>query len=87
MALSTAVADTLLHFHGDKSAEIASELAALYEAARDYARAALHCRVAAHHASRLSASQEALVGDGRGLGPRGNAGDDRRARLETELGL
>ena len=86
VALSTAVADTLLHFHGDKSAEIASELAALYEAARDYARAALHCRVAAHHASRLSASQEALVLARRGLGLLEGT-PETRARLETELGL
>lgn len=86
VALSAAVANTLLHFYGGKASEIASELAALYEAARDSLRAAQHCRVAALHASRLSASQEAVVLAARGLRLLEGA-PETRERLDAELGL
>ena len=40
VTLSSTVAETLLRLHGARHQEIASELAALFEAARDFARAA-----------------------------------------------
>ena len=86
VALSAAVAETLTEFHGSRDAEIATELAALYEAARNNLRAAQYCRVATQQAAQLFASQEVLVLAKRGLalleGTRVT-----RERQETELGL
>ena len=45
--LSSTVAETLLRLHGARHQEIASELAALFEAARNFSRAAEYCRLAA----------------------------------------
>lgn len=86
VALNKAVADTLLQMHGSRASDIAAELAALYEAARDTQRAAHYWLLATQNAARLFASQEVL-----GLASRGLALLDTAAatheRLVTELGL
>lgn len=66
-ALSTAVAEALLGYHGDQSAAVASELALLFEAGRDFARAADSFVAAAQNAARVYANQEAVVLLGRAL--------------------
>lgn len=65
--LSGAVAESLLAHHGEKSAHVAAELALLYEAARDFDRAAEQCLIAARNAVRVFAPQEAVVLARRGL--------------------
>jgi predicted ATPase len=66
-ASSAAVAEALLAFHGNQSGAVASELAHLYETARDFGRAAGYFRLAAQRASQVFASQEAVVLARRGL--------------------
>src|SRR5262249_49344930 len=60
-SLCTAVAEALLGYYGEQSAAVASELALLFEAGRDFARAADSFMVAAHNASRVYANQEAVA--------------------------
>jgi predicted ATPase len=64
--LSAAVARALLAYYGRNPA-VGTELALLFEAARDTARAADHFLEAAEHAVRLSAHREAAVLARRGL--------------------
>jgi predicted ATPase len=59
--LSATVAEALLGCFGKQSATVASELAFLFEAARDWSRAAEHYLVAANNASEVFALQEAGV--------------------------
>ena len=59
-SLSAAVAGTLQTFYGERSAEIASTLAFLFEAARDFARAADHFLQAARNSARVFANHEAI---------------------------
>src|SRR5262249_24864830 len=66
-ALSAAVAQALLGHYGEKSGDVASELALLMEAARDFSRAANYFLVAAQHAARICANQEAVALARRGL--------------------
>lgn len=65
--LSRAVADALLRCYGDRNRETASELAALYEAARDLIQAARCYRLAAENAVHVFASREAIALAHRGL--------------------
>src|SRR6516225_5663244 len=58
-AWSAAAAQTLLAHYGEQSVAVAGELALLFEAARDWARAAEYFLVAAQNAARVSAMQEA----------------------------
>jgi serine/threonine protein kinase len=67
MALSASVAEALLDFYGDQHSVIASRLAMLFEAARDFARASEYFRIAAENAVRVSANQEAVALSQRGL--------------------
>ena len=60
-ALSAAVANALAAHHGDARSEIASELALLFEAARDSERAIEHFLLAARRAAQMFAHQEAIV--------------------------
>jgi len=60
-ALSAAVAEALATSHGDARSEIASELALLFEAARNPARAVEHFLLAAQRAAQMFAHQEAIV--------------------------
>jgi tetratricopeptide (TPR) repeat protein len=66
-SLSTAVAEALLAYYGEQSAAVASELALLFEAGRDFARAADAFVVAAQNATRVYANQEAVALLGRVL--------------------
>jgi predicted ATPase len=66
-ALSAAVAQALLDYHGEKSGDVASELALLLEAARDFSRAADYFLLAAQDAARICANQEAVALARRGL--------------------
>jgi predicted ATPase len=65
--MSGAVAQALVAFYGQHSAQIASELAHLFEAARDFLRAAEYYRLAALNAVKVLATQEALTLAHRGL--------------------
>lgn len=65
--LSATVAEALLDCYGKQSATVASELAFLFEAARDWSRAADNYLVAADNASEVWALQEAGVLAQRGL--------------------
>jgi tetratricopeptide (TPR) repeat protein len=65
--LSASVADALLRCYGQQSATVASELAFLFEAARDWSRAADHYLVAAKHALDVFATEEAGALAQRGL--------------------
>jgi hypothetical protein len=85
-ALSAAVAQALLGFHGDRSAEVAAELALLLEVARDPARAVDYFLMAAQNAIRVFANQEALILACRGLEMVAKLPDSReRARKELAL--
>src|SRR5262249_34870079 len=69
----------------------ASELAHLYEAARDFPRAAEHFRLAAQRASQVFASQEAVVLARRGLAllqtlPETGARNEQELSLQVVLG-
>jgi predicted ATPase len=66
-SLSAAVAQALVAYHGEKSAAVADELALLWEAAREFARAADCFLQAAQNATRLFANQEVLVLAHRGV--------------------
>jgi predicted ATPase len=65
--LSGTVAEALLGCYGKQSATVASELAFLFEAARDWSRASDYYLVAANNASEVWALQEAGVLAQRGL--------------------
>jgi predicted ATPase len=64
---SAAAARALLRHYGDQSPAAATELALLFEAARDPAQAAAHFLHAAEQAVRVHASREAVVLARRGL--------------------
>jgi tetratricopeptide (TPR) repeat protein len=66
-SLSIAVAEALVGYHADQGATVAAELALLFEAGRDFARAADSFVVAARNAARVYANQEAVVLLGRAL--------------------
>jgi predicted ATPase len=66
-AWSAAAARALLGHYGEKSPAVATELALLFEAARDPAQATTHFLQAAEHAVRINASQEAVGLAQRGL--------------------
>jgi predicted ATPase len=64
---SAAAAQALLDHYGKNSTDVAAELALLFEAARDLARAADYFRQAAENAVRVSGHQEAIALARRGL--------------------
>ena len=66
-SLSKAVAETLTTYYGERSSEVASELAHLFEAARDFGRAAGYFLVAARRAVQVFAYREAAELARRGL--------------------
>jgi predicted ATPase len=85
-SLSSAVAQALLGYYGEKSAAVAADLALLLEAARDFAQAADYFLLAAQNAVRLFANQEAVVLARRGLALLGKL-PDTTERRHTELAL
>jgi predicted ATPase/tRNA A-37 threonylcarbamoyl transferase component Bud32 len=60
-SLSAAVAGALAVFYGDRANEIASELALLYETARDFTKATSYFLTAAQNAAKLFANQESVL--------------------------
>lgn len=86
VSLSASVAQTLLGFYGEKSEEVAAELAWLLEAARDFSRAADYFLVAARNATRVFANQEAVLLARRGVDLLASLPDTlERARKELSL--
>src|SRR5436309_1791936 len=84
--LSRAIADALLAHYGERSAEVAAELAFLLEAARDVPRAVRYFAIAAERAAQVFAHREAVVLAKRGLGLLHSL-PDRPQRAGQELGL
>ena len=85
-ALSAAVAAALLAFYGDDSADVASELAFLFQAARDWTQASDYFLKAARNAARIFANQEAVSLCQRGLDMNRRTRDaPQRARQELKL--
>ena len=91
VTLSAAVAEALLQFHRGQPREIASELAPLFEAARNHSRAAEFYGLAAQQAALLFASREAVVLATRGVSllqslPDGRERQERELALRVSLG-
>jgi adenylate cyclase len=91
-SLSAAVAQTLAAAYGERKGEIASQLARLYETARDFANAAEQYGVAAQNAVHIFASQEAVLLARRGLAalealPAGPERSAREMELRLQLGI
>jgi predicted ATPase len=89
-SLSAAVGQALATFHAGHTAAIASRLAFLFEAARDYSRAAEFFLSAAQQASRVFANQEASALARRGLQalqalPDGPESQRRELQLQVAL--
>jgi len=89
--LSATVAEALLGCYGKQSATVASELAFLFETARDWSRATEYYLVAANNASEVFALQEAGVLAQRGLEmlrmlPETTEGGKKELGLQTMLG-
>jgi TolB-like protein/predicted ATPase len=85
-SLSREVAQTLEGFYGEQRTSVANQLAALYEAGRESARAAEYYRLAAEHSTQVFAYQEAVVLARRGLGLL-TSEPDTTARTRQELAL
>jgi serine/threonine protein kinase/TolB-like protein/Tfp pilus assembly protein PilF len=85
-AISREVAQTVEGFYGEQRTSVANELAALYEAGREYAHAADYYQIAAEHDTRVFAYQEAVVLARRGLELLKSL-PDTTARTRQELAL
>ena len=84
--LSRAVADALVAMFGAHTTEISSQLALLYENARDLEKAATHYADAARHAGRLCAFREGIDLGTRGLRLLDELSDGTdREQLEIDL--
>ncbi|MCI0457355.1 MAG: protein kinase [Gemmataceae bacterium] len=83
---SLALAEALMRHHGEQSVAIAAELGCLFEAARDFGRAARHFLLAAQNAGRVFAHREAEALARRGLRLL-QALPDSRERAAQELPL
>ena len=79
-ALSAAIAAALLAFYGDDASDVASELAFLFQAARDWPRASEYFLKAARNAARVFATTEAVSLCQRGLETNRRMPDSRRTR-------
>jgi predicted ATPase len=91
-SLSGKVAQSLVAHHGDRARAIASELAFLFEAARDFRAAAQHFFLAAQHAAGLFAYREAVTLCRRGIEcirslPEGPERKQQELGLQLILGL
>ncbi|HVB37812.1 MAG TPA: protein kinase [Vicinamibacterales bacterium] len=86
VSMAGRVARALVTHHGEETPVLASELAMLFETARDFGAAARQFYLAAQHAIGLFAFREALALAQRGLDALG-AMPDGPARKQQELGL
>jgi predicted ATPase len=85
-SLSRAAAEALLGYYSDQSGTIANELAALFEAGRDFGSAVDYLLVATQNAARLFANHEAVALAHRALGLLKNVQNgDGHARQELAL--
>jgi tetratricopeptide (TPR) repeat protein len=85
-SLSRSVAEALLHFYGTQAGRISAQLALLFEAARDFGRAAEYCLSASQNALMLFASSEAEALARRGIASiRSTPDTDEHARIELGL--
>ena len=83
-ALNAATAKALEDFYGPQVAQIASELAILYEVARDFSKAADYFIVAARNTARVYANDEAIELTRRALmNAERLEGDERTSRVAT----
>jgi adenylate cyclase len=90
-SLSAAVADALLVHHGERRHALASELAMLFNAARDFGRAAEYYDIAAEQAIQMYAMKEAAALARQGLEAAAHLREpsdraQRQLRLQTALG-
>ena len=88
---SAAVGEALIGYYGKQRSAIASELAMLFESARDFARAAEYFLTAAQHAAHISANKEAAALARRGVDavkllPQDAQRSALEVRLQTTLG-
>jgi predicted ATPase len=86
VALSREVAQTLEEFYGAKKTDMASELATLFEAGREFAKAADYFLRAAEHANQLFAPQEAAALARRGIDTLKSLPESPE-RAQQEIGL
>ena len=91
-SLSASVAQSLVTHHGGRAPALASELAHLFEAARQFRKAAHYFQLAAGHVARLFAFREAVVLARRGLAlvkvlPDGPERNKQELGLQMVLGL
>lgn len=84
--LSREVAEALEGFYGDKNGSAANELAVLWEAARDFGKAASYFAYAARQAGKVFADQEAAVLAQRGLDALAQT-PETAERVDQELAL
>jgi serine/threonine protein kinase/predicted ATPase len=66
-SLSAAIAQAIIRHQGKHSTTVASELALLFQAARDWSRASNHYLIAMRNAARIFANKEAIALGRRGL--------------------
>lgn len=85
--LSRAVATTLLRTHGDRAARVATQLALLFEAARDFDEASTWFLAAAGNAAALGALREAESLAARGIQACASLPEAIRDRRELQLQL
>lgn len=86
--LSSRIADTMIRHWADRSTEVASELATLYETARNWHRAAEFFRLSARRASRFAAAGDAVIVARRGLAAHKRLPPTSAdARIELELNV
>jgi len=86
VALSRAIADALVAHYGDQRGRVASVLASLFEASRDFAEAAAYFLLAAQHATRVFANHEAIALARHGLQAVASLADTP-ARAQQEIAL
>lgn len=85
-SLSAAVVQALEGYYGEKSKDVAAELAVLLEAARDFSRSADYFLLAAQNSARLFANQEAVALARRGINVLASL-PDTPERARKEIGL
>lgn len=90
-SLSASIAQAILGYYGKQSPAVASELALLFQAARDWSRASNYYLIAARNAARLFANQEAIALCRRGLEmtkklPEGSEQAGQELRFQFTLG-
>jgi predicted ATPase/tRNA A-37 threonylcarbamoyl transferase component Bud32 len=87
-SLSAAIAQAILDYHGKQSPAVGSELALLFQAARNWSQASNYYLIAARNAARVFANQEAIALCRRGLEVTGKlpeSGEQAQQELRFQL--